>query len=278
MRLNETDIRMMVEECVKRILSEYHHSIDNSLEKLAELIIDKYENGGGEISADEINSINPYFKVSKPLTVVLVNDDDAGFVATYSKNNNEIEINTDERFHFGNRLKETLMHELSHFVDNNLRTKPYANVQSFAPDDPGDVPTKFVNDILYYFNPSEIQARLTQYKYFLERQPQMVKQSIKNHFSEKVLKLDYMETLISIVDGCVYGTKSEDIIQMLGNAASNSRVKKRGGDYDQTAFLNGMSFHEFYLQQQKISRILKKRLKSMTQKALKIKYDAMLDY
>ena len=170
------------------------------------------------------------------------------------------------------------MHELSHFVDSNLRTKPYSMTQSFTTDGVTDTATKFTNDILYYFNPTEIQARLTQYKYFLERQPRMSKRSIKSEYAERVLKLEYMETLIEIVDECIYGTKSEDIIQMLGNAASDARVKKRGGSYDQTAFLGGMSFREFYMQQQKISRILRKRLKSMTQKALKIKYDAMVGY
>lgn len=278
MRLNETDIRMMVEECVKRILSEYHHSIDSSLEKLAELIIEKFEEGGGEISPEEINAINPYFKTDEPLAVTPVDGDQVNFIASYSKRNNEIEINSDRRFHFGNRLKETVMHELSHFVDSNLRTKPNSMAQRFTPNGENDLPTTFTNEILYYFSPTEIQARLTQYKYFLERQPQMAERSIRDEYAENVLKLGYMQTLVEIVDGCEYGTNSEDIIQMLGNAASATRVTKRGGDYDQSAYLNGMSFNEFSTQQQKISRILKKRLKSMTQKALKIKYDAMLDY
>ena len=273
MELNRADIKAMIKECVNRILLEHHHSIDGSLEKLAELIIEKFEEGGGEISPEEINAINPYFKTNKPIVVVPV--DGVNFVASYSKTTGEIEINTEKRFHFGGRLKETLMHELSHFVDTNLRTKPYTNTQIFTPGGPSDTSAKFVNDILYYFSPTEMQARLTQFKYFLERQPQMAKRSIKDHFNEKVLNLDYMETLISIVDGCVYGTRSEDIIQMLGNAASNARVKKRGGSYDQTAFLGGMSEQEFDEQQKKISRILSKRLKSMTQKALKIKYDAL---
>lgn len=61
MELGTNDLKMMITECVQRIL-EYHGAIDDSLEKLADVIINTFEHGGGTIDPETINSINPYFK------------------------------------------------------------------------------------------------------------------------------------------------------------------------------------------------------------------------
>lgn len=269
MVLSECEIRSMVMECVSMIL-EHHHSIDKSLEKLAELIDEKYHEGGGFISTEEINAINPYFSVKSPLVVSVVSNDE--FVASYNVKTNEIEIN-EKKYNGKFSSKETIMHELSHFIDLNARTKPLNPPTQYTPNGPIDLPVKFSNDILYFFRPTEIQARLTQFTYFLKSNPDCAKKDLSSFENEKVLKADYMSTLIEIVEGSDYYKASGEIVQILANSASYNRVKKRGGGYERSAFLDNMSESEFNVQKQKIISILKKRLKSFKQKALKIKYD-----
>ena len=272
MILSESEIRSMVKECVGHIL-EYHHVVDSSFEKLADLIIQKFNTGGGEISADLVNSINPYFKTGKPL--IVTPKDSVNGVAAYNPQTNEIEINTDPIFHRNGRTKESIMHELTHFLDDNKRTKPKVGALSFDKDSVNDTRTEFVNDILYYFNPSEIQARLTQYYYFLKQNPYMVSSDIQSYDNERVLKIGYMETLLEIANGATYGKPSEEIIQALAYAASYSRIRKREGHVGNSAYMEGMSEDEFNEQKNKITNILSQRLEKMKKKALKIKYDMM---
>ena len=273
MILGECDIRDMVMECVERIL-EHHHVIDSSLEKLADLIIEKFNEGGGEIPSDLVNSINPYFKINTPLIVIpseTIND-----IASYNQTTNEIEINTNPRFHGNGRDKESIIHELTHFVDLKQRTKAHVGALSFSKTGIADTITEFVNDILYYFNPSEMQARLSQYGYFLKQNANAVNSDIYSYDSEKVLKLGYMKTLIEIANGATYGKPSEEIIQMLAYSASYSRIKKRGGNISNSAYTEGMTTNDFNEQKTKIVNILNHRLEKMKKKAMKIKYDMMI--
>lgn len=273
MIINESDIRAMVKECIECIL-EHHHIIDSSFEKLADLIIQKFNEGGGEISSDVVNSINPYFKTNTPLIVIpseTMND-----IASYNQATNEIEINTNPRFHRNGRDKESIIHELTHFVDLNQRTKPRIGFLSFSKTVIADTITEFVNDILYYFNPSEMQARLSQYGYFLKQNANAVNSNIYSYDTEKVLKLGYMETLIEIAKGATYGKPSEEIIQMLAYSASYSRIKNRGGNISNSAYTEGLTIDDFNEQKTKIVNILSHRLEKMKKKAMKIKYDMMM--
>lgn len=272
MVLSEREIRSMVMECVSMIL-EHHHAIDKSLEKLADLIDEKYHEGGGVISVEEINSINPYFSVNSPIVVSVVSNDE--FAASYNEKTNEIEIN-EKKYNGRFSSKELIMHELSHFIDLNARTKPINPPTQYTPNGPTDLPVKFSNDILYFFRPTEMQARLTQFTYFLKSNPDCARKDLTSIENEKVLKTEYMSILIEIVEGTEYYKTSGEIVQILANSASCDRVKKRGGGYERSAFLDGMSESEFNVQKQKIISILKKRLNSFKQKALKIKYDMMV--
>lgn len=273
MILGEGDIRKMVVECIKCIL-EHHHVIDSSLEKLADLIIEKFNEGGGEISSDVVNSINPYFKINTPL--IVVPSDAINGVASYNQTTNKIEINTNPRFHKDGKDKESIIHELTHFIDLNQRTKPSVGPLSYSKTGITDTITEFVNDILYYFNPSEMQARLSQYGYFLKQNADATNSDIYSYDSEKVLKLGYMETLIEITNGATYGKPSEEIIQMLAYSASYSRIKNRGGNISNSAYTEGLTIDDFNEQKTKIVNILSHRLEKMKKKAMKIKYDTMM--
>ena len=256
------------------MILEHHHVIDKSLEKLADLIIQKFNEGGGEISSDVVNSINPYFKTNTPL--IVIPSETINGIASYNQATNEIEINTNPRFHGNGRDKESIIHELTHFVDLNQRTKPRTGVLSYSKTGIGDTITEFVNNILYYFNPSEMQARLSQYGCFLGQNANAANSNIYSYDSEKILKLGYMETLIEITNGATYGKPSEEIIQMLAYSASYSRIKNRGGSISNSAYTEGMTIDEFNKQKTKIVNVLNNRIEKMKKKAMKIKYDMMV--
>ena len=120
MKLGMNDLKIMITECVQRIL-EYHHAIDSSLERLAEIVISVAEQGGGIISTDQIAKINPYFK-GRDLNVTIENG--TRDVASYEHKTNTLYVSNSSSFYRNGRLKEAIMHELSHYVDSNLRTKP----------------------------------------------------------------------------------------------------------------------------------------------------------
>lgn len=271
MKLGANDLEIMITECVQRIL-EHHHAIDDSLEQLASLIIDKFKGGGGNIDPEAINAVNPYFKVTTPLKIIPVRG--VNYVASYSKNNNEIEINSDRNILLP-KMKENIMHELSHFVDLNLRTKPRDPAFRLSEYGEVDAMANIADDIIYLFSPTEIQARLTQFKQLLKRIPGQSRKDLTEYFNEKCLRLTRMKELLEIFNDCRYGYKSDEIVQMVAYSTSYSRIIRKGGNIDNAAWGENMSEEEFIIQKKKIGRVLEKRLRNMWQKASKLKFDAL---
>ena len=193
MKLVVNDLKIIITECVQRIL-EYHHVINQSLESLAEMVLSIAEKGGGVIPANEVAKFNPYFD-GADLNVAIENE--TGNVASYEHKTNTLYVPNSSSFYRNGRLKEVIMHELSHYIDNNLRTKPdFANKRYYDDAEAADL----ANDILYYFKPTEMQARLTQYKYFLEKYPFYARKPLTFKASENVLHLEYMQDLIEKIE------------------------------------------------------------------------------
>lgn len=269
MILTEGEIRKMVTECVARIL-EYHHVIDSSLEKLAEMIIEKFNEGGGAIPHSIANSLNPYFKSDKDLMVAI--EEKPNCVASYEQETNTIFINGSSSFYNTERMKEAIMHELSHFVDQNMRTSQDFSGKRYS--DKEDA-AKVTNEILYYFRPTEMQARLVQYKYFLEQYPFYRRKPLSYKHSENVLHLDYMADLIDEVENEDWYYSHFGIVHRLAFMESKRRAQQRGGN-STPGFARGFnSEKEFNSQKDKIVNRLKKRLDIFAKKAAKIKYDMM---
>ena len=271
MDLNVKDLKRIVTECIQRIL-EYHSAIDSRLEQLADLVINKFEAGGGNIEPDTINSINPYFKTNKPLVVTPINNSDC--VASYNFSTNEIEINSG-KYVLPSKMKENIMHELSHYIDLNLRTKPKDPAFKLSDYGETDAMAKIADEIIYLFSPTEMQARLTQFKQLLKRCPGQSTKSLTEHFNERCLKLAQMKELLDIFNDCRYGYKSDEIVQMVAYSTSYSRLKRKGNNVENAAWGTYMSENEFNQQKEKIGKVLEKRLNLMQQKASKIKFDAM---
>ena len=66
MELSRTDIKMMIEECVNRIL-EVHGALDEKLEGLAEVIIGRVKSGEDKftLSREEIEQYYPYKRIPR---------------------------------------------------------------------------------------------------------------------------------------------------------------------------------------------------------------------
>lgn len=267
MTLTGRDIRKIVNECVQRIL-EYHHTIDKSLEALAEMILSIAEKGGGVIPANEVTKFNPYFG-GADLNVAIENG--TGDVASYEHKTNTVYVSNSSSFYRNGRLKEAIMHELSHYVDKNLRTKPdFANKRY---SDDTEV-AELANDILYYFSPTEIQARLTQYKYFLEKYPFYARKPLTFKEAENVLHLEYMQDLIEEIENEEFEDSYFGIVHRIVYQESVKRTQRRGGGIP--GFLSGFKDeNEYNSQKSKLISRLTKKLSLFSQKAGKIKFDAL---
>ena len=159
-----------------------------------------------------------------------------------------------------------------------LATLPFVDFLRFKLSDCGetDALANIADDIIYLFSPTEIQARLTQFKQLLKRMPNQSRKNLTEHFNEKCLRLEHMKELIDIFNDCRYGHKSEEIVQMVAFSMSFSRIKRRGGNVDNAAWGETITEEEFNEQKEKIGRTLEKRLRNMWQKASKLKFDAIV--
>ena len=257
----------MITECVQCIL-EYHHAIDSSLERLAEIVISVSEQGGGIISTDQIAKINPYFK-ARDLNVTIENG--TRDVASYEHKTNTLYVSNSSSFYRNGRLKEAIMHELSHYVDNNLRTKPDFTNKKYSDDTEA---AELSNDILYYFSPTEMQARLTQYKYFLEKYPFYARKPLTFKEAENVLHLEYMQDLIEEVENEEFEDSYFGIVHRIVYQESVKRTQRRGEGTP--GFLYGFrNENEYNSQKNKLISRLTKKLSLFSHKAGKIKFDAL---
>ena len=270
MRLNETEIRLMVEECVKRIL-EVHGALDEKLEGLAELIIKRVKSGEDKfaLSQEEIEQYYPYKHVPGSLNVS-VQFLKPGAEASYSMTTNTIKISpgvrylsTDEHF------MEVLMHELTHFVNNN---ESDGSLSKWVPiDHEPDGPGIIAKKIEYLFDPSEMQARVTQFKIRLKNSKERKKLSEFND----ITGLGTMERLIGIVENEKQPTDEEplSVVELLLCQRGNKKSQLDG----RTRFLNP-SAEDFYKAKKAIVKKLKMAYKSFFAKISKIYYDEMGQY
>lgn len=267
MKLGVNDLNKMITECVQRIL-EYHHVINQSLEALAEMIISIAEKGGGIIPANEVTKVNPYFG-GTDLNVAIENG--TGDAASYEHKTNTLYVSNSSSFYRNGRLKEAIMHELSHYVDKNLRTKPDFTDKRYSDD---TEVAELANDILYYFSPTEMQARLTQYKYFLEKYPFYERKPLTFKEAENVLHLEYMQDLIEEIEYEDYEDSYLGIVHRIVYQESVKRTQRRGNG--KAGFLSGFKDENEYIKQKgKLISRLTKKLTDFKHKAAKIKFDAL---
>ena len=268
MVFNENDIRQMVTECVSMLL-ERHGAIDERLEGLADLIIKKFEEGGGKITPEELSQFNKYFNCNRPLNVIVGTD--GRDAAAYYRETNTIKIDKNSFFTRNDRLKEAIMHELSHFVDQNMRTVPdytgkFYNDSSYK--------AKIANDIMYYFRPTEMQARLTQFKYAIKKDKSLANRPLSA--AESILKIKEMKYLISVLLSERFNNHYMGVLHRISFMQSATRAQNRGNGISNAGFINGFrSKNDFLTQKEKIIHKLGIKLRNYINKASKIKFDAL---
>lgn len=163
MKLGANDLKIIITECVRCIL-EYHGAIDDRLKGLAELIIKRVKSGEDNftLKRNELEQYYPYKNAPESLNVS-VQFLKPGAEAAYSQTTNTIKVSPGVRYLSTNEyFTEILMHELTHFVNNNESSK---NLKKWYPEDLGsNGPGIVAKKIEYLFDPSEMQARATQFK------------------------------------------------------------------------------------------------------------------
>lgn len=198
--INEQILRQIISECVKRCIDEARGAIDARMGKLAELIWEtvqetiKKEEDKFIIDAETINQYQNYFKATKPIEVVIFYNEDK-YSDEYSEaalNNNQdkyvLKINT---FVIGNEIEPipAIMHELTHLV----------NYEKYNVKGLYLTTNQWLNDWYYLYRDTEMNARISEFSYYLKSKKDKNEPINKSIFSdeyEKILFLKLMERLL----------------------------------------------------------------------------------
>lgn len=140
------------------------------------------------ISADKINNSQDYFKTNRDLKVELAYDFYDSTVATYYHEDYRMKINMEWVYKESETLViSTIVHELTHMVNFEKGKSKTLNVYY-------SVIVPEINKYLYYFNPTEMQARLSQYYHYSKTNGKI---SPFSEMGNKILAIEQMNTLLS---------------------------------------------------------------------------------
>lgn len=221
------DIENMITECVGTILNESQHVLDDGVYNLSIEILKfafaNREYHDVEVDWEDIERYLPKRYLNKmrgdnmftkrgTLHVVFNGGEMSGNDGQYEFLTNTIylrklvpDLSKLNQMQFKKVVAKTLIalsHEMSHFIDNNMQKRLTHNPQW----DENHFPN-VVSKCLYYFSPTEIQARLNQYNASLRLYPKMRMEDITTtgqSMTEKTLGLNEMESLIFIIENLNY--------------------------------------------------------------------------
>jgi hypothetical protein len=218
------------------------------------------------------------FNKGKSLLICFSRDKGKTQCSSYNKENNSITFNLmnikkifEDRHISSNYWFSLIMHEISHYIDLNLRTKNDVRSYFSLNSDAFSTSKQFVdvaNRILYLFSPTEIQARLNEYYYGLKYGLLSKNDSIDSNKSDNVLLGNEMLGHIVSLEN---ETDSYSIVLELLLAAKLhvKRLKNNPKYIQDTDFI--WNDKEFEDQKQSLLRLYKKRLSSMERKAESIR-------
>jgi hypothetical protein len=273
MVLTEQDIRSIVAE----VITEVRHVISDSLEKLAKRVIKIAKIGGGKISAKYVNKVNPYFRTDKDLRVVVEPPHD-DVLATFYKDESKIAVSSTALNYYGDILLSTVMHELSHYIDQTKRTKEATDICVNNSDGVKDRCT-------YLFNPSEMQARLVEYATQLKKDKNLINLKVEDDNTR--LFITQMRKYLSLLRFAKFNpntareVKGKDVLEWVCAHGEVARAIRKLNTTDVSTLTknsiicnNGfVNEADFLKRQQAVVKLYEKRLRNFTHKALKIKYD-----
>jgi hypothetical protein len=273
MVLTEQDIRSIVAE----VITEVRHVISDSLEKLAKRVIKIAKIGGGKISAKYVNKVNPYFRTDKDLRVVVEPPHD-DVLATFYKDESKIAVSSTALNYYGDILLSTVMHELSHYIDQTKRTKEATDICVNNSDGVKDRCT-------YLFNPSEMQARLVEYATQLKKDKNLINLKVEDDNTR--LFITQMRKYLSLLRFAKFNpntareVQGKDVLEWVCEHGEVARAIRKLNTTDVSTLTknsiicnNGfVNEADFLKRQQAVVKLYEKRLRNFTHKALKIKYD-----
>lgn len=188
--ITEEQLEMLVGEDVSETMS----GIDDRMAQLAKEIFTLAKKnsikGTNEfyIDADRINNSQDYFKTNRNLKVELVYDFYSSTIATYYHKDYRMEINMEWAYKESEALViSTIVHELTHMVNFEKGRKKTLDVYYST-----NIPK--INKYFYYFNPTEMQARLSQFYHYSKMNGKI---SPLSEMGNKILAIEQMNTLLS---------------------------------------------------------------------------------
>jgi len=233
--ITTVDIENMIKECVGAVLNESQHVLDKGIYdlsiKILKFALADREYHDIEVDKEDIEAYIPKKYLDKmygdnmftkrgTLHIIFNDDDMSGSDGQYEfltntiylrkivKNLKQLDIKQ-----FKSVVRKTLValyHEMSHFIDNNMQRR-LTHIPQWHENHFPNVVLK----CLYYFSPTEIQARLNQYDVSLRLYPKMRKEEITTSgqsMTETTLGLNEMESLIFIIENLNYNDEMENDI------------------------------------------------------------------
>lgn len=271
MKLNREDIKSLIKECVQRIL-EVHGAIDDKLAGIADIIIERMKNGEPKfiLTKNEISQFYPYKNCPDniPVSKERLN---VGVVASYSPTERALKVSPSSfRLYSDAFIKSALMHELTHLVNDYESSGGLSRGgHSVTSNTEKEI---FVYQILYLFDNSEMQARISQLKWAIKSG------EIKTSY-EPVTKLNKMLSLINEVDKETYLEyyetfgESDDfgtIIEGLLSERAYYKYKIDGKEH----LIHFLTEKEFGTAKASILKTLRKKYAKFKAKIGKIIYDS----
>lgn len=270
MKLNREDIKSLIKECVQRIL-EVHGAIDDSLSGIADIIIERIKNGETKftLTKDEISQFYPYKNCPERLPVLVKKELGVGIPAKYSPETRTIFVSPDIILFPKDSVVEVIMHELTHWV-NDVESNGGLSRGRITVMQEGEK-ERMVKAILYLFDPSEMQARVSQFKWALKRKA-------PKYSYEAITHLKYMSKLISLVENETYEEyensygESESYGTIVEGLLSERAYYKSSID-GKDRYNNFMSENEFNAAKESILKSLTKKYKKFESSIDKITFD-----
>lgn len=270
MELTGNDLKVMITECVQRIL-EYHGAIDDTLEKLAELILARLKDENKfTLTPEEINAYYPYSVVSTPLNVQRVSLGKA--IAVYSPATNTLKVSPITQLFKNEYLVSVIMHELTHFVNNTESDEAF--LRHKYPNFGDNTNETIVKEITYLFDFSEMSARISQFKWFLKARQKNGHIPVTNLSGfEETLHLSKMRNLIEAVKNDVFPESEEEplsIVELLLYRRAFHKTATDGRDRELA-----LSENDFEKTKEAIVKKMTRAYRVYYSKVAKIFYDEM---
>lgn len=259
------------------VLNETRGVMSSEIEPIADYIVQKIN------SADYKNFVVPdkickflrkYLHNYKPINVVYV--DDINETAAFIKGTFIIEINpTSKGITDDTRTKSSIMHELTHLINYWASTNPMISGHLNIDND-STIFDRIADSIIYLFNGTEINARKSEFAYYLLKHPDI--KTLSDPKAEKIIRLAEMEDCLHVLRESEFDNNGSDLVQILAvNKGIVKQAKKRSITYndavDYAPFLDGMSKADFYKCKTALVKELTRRFKRFENSLLKILYD-----